>query len=168
MVNDDLIWAAAKVKPNQINRAELNLKNQGITYFAPKIKVTKRQATRFISKEQLFFPGYIFVRINLTGDDIRHVHATYGMGGVLMNHTNSPGVIPDAFIDTMMAHIHDGLLQSKPDFVPGQKLRIIHGPFAGLVAELIDSDADGRIRCLFDVLSGKIEARMNISDVMRL
>jgi hypothetical protein len=42
MVKDDLIWAAAKVKPNQINRAELNLKNQGITYFAPKIKVTKR------------------------------------------------------------------------------------------------------------------------------
>lgn len=78
----------------------------------------------------MFFPGYIFVHINRTGEDVRHIHATYGLGGVLMNHTNTPGVIPDAFIDAMMAHIHDGLLQPKPDFVPGQKLRIIHDPFA--------------------------------------
>lgn len=61
------------MKQEQANKAEADLTQQGFDFLALKIKVTKRQQNRFISRLDLFFPGYIFVHIDTTTDDARKV-----------------------------------------------------------------------------------------------
>ena len=63
------IWSVVSIKPNQMSKAEANLRNQNFTYLAPKIEISKRQQNRFISKTELLFPGYIFVLIDADGGD---------------------------------------------------------------------------------------------------
>jgi transcriptional antiterminator RfaH len=159
------IWTAVSVKPNQAAKAEANLKQQGFNCLAPKIKVTQRQHNRFINATKLFFPGYIFVQIKLVTDDAWKVKSTYGVSN-LLSVGNEIGVIPDDFIGALI----DNELNLQPvhdrDLMPGQKVEITKGPFTGLVAELIQVDAAHRIRCLFDLMSGKITATLSKDELV--
>jgi len=55
-------WLVASFKVNEINRLEINLLKQNFEYYLPKI-ITKKINSN--PKEELLFPGYIFVNTNL-------------------------------------------------------------------------------------------------------
>jgi len=55
-------WLIALYKSNEVKRLESNLLNQNFDYYLPKITTKK---INFSSKEEILFPGYIFVNINL-------------------------------------------------------------------------------------------------------
>ena len=160
-------WAAVNVKPNQANKAEANLKRQGFDFYAPRIKVTKRQQNRFINWLDLFFPGYIFVHIDTTTDDARTVRSTYGISNIV-RVGDRIGALPDAFIEEMRSRMHEMHNQASVDLAPGQKVEIARGPFAGLVADLIQVDANQRVKCLFDLISGKVSVSIAANDLILL
>jgi len=164
-LSTDKIWAAVNVKPNQANKAEANLMQQGFDFLAPRIKVTKRQQNRFINRLDLFFPGYIFVHIDTTTDDARKVRSTYGVSNIV-RVGDRIGALPDAFIEVMRNSTHEMHNQASVDLTPGQKVEIARGPFAGLVAELIRVDANQRVKCLFDLISGKVSVSLAAEDLI--
>jgi transcriptional antiterminator RfaH len=166
-LSSDKIWAAVNVKPNQANKAEANLMRQGLVIFAPRIKITKRQQNRFIHRFDLFFPGYIFVHIDTTTDDARKVRSTYGVSNIVRVGDNI-GALPDAFIEAMRNSTHEMHNQASVDLTPGQKVEIVSGPFAGLVAELIKVDANQRVKCLFGLISGKVSVSLAANDLILL
>ena len=55
-------WLVATYKTNEIKRLESNLSNQKFDYYLPKISVKKTNSN---TKEEVLFPGYIFVNTNL-------------------------------------------------------------------------------------------------------
>lgn len=165
--NSKKIWAAVSVKPNQVNKAETNLSQQGFNYLAPKTKVTKRQQNRFISKMNLFFPGYIFVQINEDADDVRKVSSTYGVSN-MVKVGNRLGSVPDAFIDGLKTINDDNKIGSTKNLKTGQKIEIVGGAFSGLAAELIRVDSATRVRCLFDLINGKVSASVLIDDLITI
>ena len=163
--SDKKIWAAVSLKPNQANKAETNLKRQGIDYLAPKIRVTKRQQNRFIDKINLFFPGYIFVHIDLNSDDCRKVNSTYGISHIVKVR-DQIGRIPDEFIETINSTfegVNDLCISA---LKPGDNVEIVRGPFAGLIAEIIRTDSASRLKCLFSLLEGKVGVSINSEDVI--
>jgi len=164
-LSTDKIWAAVNVKPNQANKAEANLTQQGFDFFAPRIKVTKRQKNRFINRLDLFYPGYIFVHIDITTDDARKVRSTYGVSNIV-RVGGRIGALPDAFIEAMRNCTQEIHNQASVDLIPGQKVEIARGPFAGLVAELISIDANHRVKCLFDLISGKVSVSLAPEDLI--
>lgn len=159
------IWAAVRLRPNQINKAEANLQRQGLDYLAPKIKVTKRQQNRFLSKITLLFPGYMFVNIDLTSDDLRKVNSTYGISHVV-KVGGQIGKVPDQFIDALKSADKQVRSASKSALQSGDKVEVVHGPFAGLIAEVIRAEAEGRLRVLFDLLENKIKGSVSLNDVV--
>ena len=54
-------WLIASFKVNEVKRVEINLLNQKFEYYLPKI-ITKKINSN--PKEELLFPGYIFVNIS--------------------------------------------------------------------------------------------------------
>jgi transcription antitermination factor NusG len=51
-------WLIASYKSNQVKRLESNLANQNFDFYSPKITIKKINSN---SKEEVLFPGYIFV-----------------------------------------------------------------------------------------------------------
>jgi len=166
-LSSDKIWAAVNVKPNQAKKAEANLMRQGLDILAPRIKITKRQQNRFIHRFDLFFPGYIFVHIDTTTDDARKVRSTYGVSNIV-RVGDRIGALPDTFIEAIRSRTHEMHYQASVDLTPGQKVEIARGPFAGLVADLIQVDANQRVKCLFDLISGKVSVSLDANDLILL
>ena len=164
-LSTDKIWAAVNVKPNQANKAEANLTQQGFDFLAPRINVTKRQQNRFINRLDLFFPGYIFVQIDTATDDAQKVRSTYGVSNIV-RVGDRIGALPDAFIEAMRNSTHEIHNQASLDLTLGHKVEIARGPFAGLVAELIRIDANHRVKCLFDLISGKVSVLHAAEDLI--
>lgn len=157
------IWTAISVKPNQGNKAERNLEQQGFCYFAPKIKLKKRSNNRLVKKIKLMFPGYMFVHIGTDGEDVRKINSTIGVSNII-KIGGQIGVIPDAFIDNLQARVNDDVIFSDNDLTPGQKVEVIKGPFVGLIAELVRMDSTKRVQCLFDLISGRVYGYVAIED----
>lgn len=166
-LSSDKIWAAVNVKPNQANKAEANLMRQGLVIFAPRIKITKRQQNRFIHRFDLFFPGYIFVQIDTATNDARRVHSTYGVSSIV-RVGDRIGALPDTFIEAIRSGTHEMHNQASVDLTPRQKVEIARGPFAGLVVDLIRVDANQRVKCLFDLISGKVSVSLAANDLILL
>ena len=154
------IWAAVSLKPNQIYKAEVNLKRQEIDFLAPKIKVTKRQQNRFIHKINLLFPGYIFVHIDLATDDQRKVQSTYGVSQIL-KVGGQIGTLPKNFIEELKTAKLDAPQIYAGDLKPGDNIEILRGPFAGLIAKLIELDCQNRLKCLFILPSSILNKHFN-------
>jgi len=159
------IWAAVSLKPNQTHKAEANLKRQEIDFLAPKIIVTKRQHNRFINKINLLFPGYIFVNIDLSTDDPRKVQSTYGVSQIL-KVGGQIGTLPKNFIEELKSAKLDVPQTCEVGLKPGDNIEIIRGPFAGLIAKITELDSQNRLKCLFNILQGKINMSMNGKDVV--
>lgn len=148
-----LNWVAAQIKPNMLNKSRQNLDNQAFEYFVPRRLETVKSGNRFRRVERLLFPGYIFVRCDIHSQDIRTLNATMGLSRVVTGLGSGPGIIPDAFVDALIvACDHGGLL--KDQVTAGQKVRFVDGPFVGMVGEVMSADANGRLRILFDLISG--------------
>ena len=138
---------------------------QKFNFFAPRIKVTKRQQNRFIDKIDLLFPGYIFVLIDEDTDDARKVRSTYGVSNIL-RIGNRFGSVPVKFIDELKANFDQKKNGSINAIAIGQKVEMVRGPFSGLVAELIQIDSASRVKCLFDLISGKVRASVLMEDLI--
>ena len=165
--NSKIKWVAVSVKPNQATKAEVNLSQQGFNYLAPKIKVTTRQKNRFFSKMNLFFPGYIFVQIDEETNDARKVNSTYGVSSIV-RVGNQLGSVPAPFIDGLKAIDDENSSVSLNTIEIGQTVEIVRGPFSGLVAELTRVDSSTRVKCLFDLIAGKVSASVLIDDLIAI
>lgn len=159
------IWATVSIKPNQTYIAEANLRRQEINFLAPKIKVTKRQHNRFINKINLLFPGYIFVHIDLSTDDQRKVQSTYGISHIL-KVGRQIGTLPKNFIEELKTAKVNVPETGAGALKPGDNIEIINGPFAGLIAKISKLNSQGRLKCLFNILEGKINVSIDAKDVM--
>ena len=71
-------WIIATYKTNEINRLERNLLNQKFDYYLPKI--TKKKINSKL-KEELLFPGYVFVNIGL--DNYAALKYTLGIRNII-------------------------------------------------------------------------------------
>ena len=56
-------WLIARYKAKELKKLESNLLNQKFGYYPPKITTKKINSK---SKEEILFPGYIFVNIELS------------------------------------------------------------------------------------------------------
>lgn len=76
------------------------------------------------------------------------------------------GALPNAFIEAMRSSTHEIHNQASVDLTPRQKVEIARGPFAGLVAELIRADDKQRVKCLFDLIFGKVSVLLAAEDLI--
>lgn len=159
------IWAAVSLKPNQSNKAEANLSQQGFNYLCPKIKVTKRKKDKFINKIELLFPGYLFVQIDLDSGDARKVQSTCGVSNII-KFGSQIGVVPNAFLSDLVASSDFKNSINLETLMPGQQIKITKGPFSGLIGKLSQVDTSTRVKCLFNLMSGTISTSILKEDLI--
>ena len=160
---DDRRWYVVRCHAGQEARAERHLVNQSFVTFLPRIERSVRHARRIGVVHAALFPGYLFVRLDLERQRWRHINATYGAKGLVMQGER-PAAVPPGIVESIMALTRPGgLVDFTPALVPGAAVRIVAGPLAGTIAELAACDARGRVDLLLDIMGQEVRVRSRAS-----
>lgn len=126
-----LHWYALHVKPHKERPVHNLLKANEIEVFYPYLKV--KPVNPRSKKERPFFPGYMFVRVDLEEagtNALRWTEGTYG----LVSFGGEPVPVPENMINELkrrMENIEEAGGLVFEDLKEGDKVRITGGPFEG-------------------------------------
>ncbi len=148
-------WYAVQCQPHREQIAASHLTDQAFKVFLPCRERARRHARRIETVRRPFFPGYLFVSLDLAVARWRSINGTCGVVR-LVAHGDHPSAAPSGVIEALMeACNEDGVLSWRPDLKPGQKVRILIGPFVDLIGELDRMTDAGRVAVLLDLLGGR-------------
>ena len=145
-------WYAVKCQPNREAIAAAHLSNQDFCVFLPRGQRVRRHARKIDLVLAPFFPGYLFVRLDLTRDRWRCVNSTHGVSNLVMRGA-VPAAAPAGIIEQLQARCDArGVLDMDAPLRPGQPVRILTGALADFVGELERQEADDRVHALLTIL----------------
>jgi transcriptional antiterminator RfaH len=145
-------WAAAQLQPHRDRLALHCLHQAGFETYAPRLREQQTVRGRKVTRTPLLFPGYLFVRIELQW---RAAQWSPGVVRVVLDGA-SPARVPDAVIAEIRSRERNGLVElpRPPRFKPGARVRILHGPFIGLVGLYAGMKPRERVEVLLAILGG--------------
>jgi len=153
--DDHRRWYAVQCQPHRERGAAIHLANQDFQVFLPCREKTRRHARKIETVRVPFFPGYLFVELDLTRDRWRSVNGTFGVSRLVMQG-EWPAPAPRGVIEALRDTCDEsGLLRWQADLTLGQPVRVLTGPFTDFIGELDQLSDTGRVRVLLDILGGR-------------
>lgn len=160
-------WCLVHVKTRREHEAERHLLRQGFEVFLPKTWKTIRHARRSTVEKRAYFPGYLFVDLDLDQDQWRPINSTVGvLRMVTIDH--APAAAPPGLVETLMSAINDeGVVAITPEWRVGERVRIVGGAFTDQIAT-IDAlpDAD-RVRVLLELMQTPIPVELRRDQISK-
>ena len=155
-------WFAVQCKAHREHGAAIQLHNQRFRVFLPLREKTWRHSRRIEVRRVPFFPGYLFVALDLDQDQWRSVNGTIGVQRLVTPCGETrPVPLPRGVVEAWRNETDDqGCLRCAEPLRAGQAVRIQSGPFGDRLGELVDLDDAGRVRVLIELLGGQIPVTM--------
>ncbi len=150
----ELKWYALHVKPHKERIVYKQLQADELELFFPSVRVKPKNPRA--AKIRPFFPGYLFVQLNLEEMGQNSLRWTPGVHG-LVEVGGAPAVVPDKLIVELRNRLEAiniaGGLQYN-ELKKGDAVRVVDGPFAGYEG-IFDGKLSGkdRVRVLMAFLS---------------
>lgn len=152
------MWYVVQYKANQGDRARENLTNQGVNCFYPTIPVQRRKSGRRIQSDEALFPGYMFIELSQLDLAWSKIRSTRGVLRIV-EFAGKPAEVDSALVCSI--HERVGSFLAKPDFEPGQSVRVLDGPFEGLGAIFQSSDGSERALILLNLMQRECRVRIS-------
>jgi transcriptional antiterminator RfaH len=149
-------WFAVQCQPHRERGAAAHLEYQGFSIFLPCREKNRRHARKIETVRVPFFPGYLFIRLDLERDRWRCINGTFGVVRVVTQGERpapAPRGIVEALIDVCG---EEGLIRLQTNLTIGQRVRVAIGPFADFIGELDQLSDAGRVRVLIDLMGGRV------------
>lgn len=157
-------WYVAQTRPRDEALARRHLANQDFVSFCPTIKRVLSSGIRRAERFEAFFPGYVFVQLDLERQRWRSVNGTIGILRLVgFGDTGHaiPVPLPIDFVEQLQARSgENGEMRFADELVPGQTVRVIGGPFHQMCGELGSLDGLGRVTVLLDIVAKQTRVRM--------
>ena len=161
-------WYCLRSRRKQEHVASVHVKLLGkIPVFCPRIRF--RRPTRSgsaVNVTEALFPGYFFARFSLR-EMLPQVRSAHGVSGVVRFGHWYP-MIEDSVIEELRAETEGGAVRElTPDLMPGDRVRLVVGPLAGLEAVITHVlSGSERVRLLLEFLGGETLAEASSKDVI--
>jgi transcriptional antiterminator RfaH len=157
-------WCAAQLQPGRDGLALYFLRQGGFLTYAPRFREPRTVRGRKVVRTPLLFPNYAFVLIELQW------HAVRWSPGVVRLVTNGgvPAAVPAAVIAALRARERDDLIElpaRPPTFRPGDQVRVLQGPFAGLTGLYYGQKPRDRVAVLLQLLGGRQRTELPASAI---
>lgn len=159
-------WYAIQTKPRQEEVARVNLERQGFQVYLPRIQLKKRRSHQWQVVIEPLFPGYLFLNVDLDHDNIAPVRSTIGVRAMVRFGVERVAV-PDEVIEYLQQREPAGSsdVDSSNPFKPGDRVRILSGPFGGLEAVYEMNRSDDRVLLLIEFLGRQSRVKVAVDDV---
>ena len=147
-------WAAAQLSPYRERLAEHCLRQVGFEVYLPRLRQTRIAHGRKVVATPPLFPGYAFVFIELQWHTARWAP---GVVRLVMVGDTTPAAVPDSVIEALKARERGGLIElpRRPRFRPGDRVRVLHGPFIGHIGLFAEMKPRERVEVLLGLLGGQ-------------
>ncbi len=149
-------WYVVQTKPRQELVAIENLERQGYLSYCPKIKLAKRRRQRWQQVVEPLFPRYLFVQLDIGEDDFAPIRSTVGVIGLVRFGSQTASISQQAISAIQMQEqcifAEDA---NHPTWKPGDVVKIIDGPFAGLSGVFEKDNSEERVIILLEMLGRK-------------
>jgi transcription elongation factor/antiterminator RfaH len=163
-------WYALNVKPHKERAVHQLLRAREVEVFFPTLTVKPKNPRA--AKVRPYFPGYMFVRIDLADLGTNALKWTPGTRG-LVAYGGEPAVVPRNLIQELKSRLAEieasgGLLLNS--LRQGDRVRILRGPFAGYEA-IFDMHLPGkqRVQVLLAFLSSHPQPmKLDHTDIEKL
>lgn len=153
-------WFAVRTLPRKEAIAALHLRRQGFRTFLPQIERAVRHPTRPMTAPVPFFPSYLFISLALNQDRWRSVNGTIGVQR-LVSFGDQPAPAPVGLIETLLSRASDdGLVRFDETFAPGAPVRIVGGPFDGLLGTFLKATDSERVSVLMTMLAREVTVKV--------
>tara|TARA_B100001057_G_C22843591_1_gene948106 strand:- start:1144 stop:1662 length:519 start_codon:yes stop_codon:yes gene_type:complete len=163
----DKKWLVAQIKPNSYDLAFRNLKRQGFATFLPKMKITTRKEKRFIYKDVLVFPGYMFVGVDPQDFNWTRINSTYGVSK-LLSYSDKPAEISRDLIITLKNRYQKDVHSSRKETLQkGDNIKFNSGPFVDLIAGIEALDGKNRIWVLLEAMGQKMKVKIQKTEKIK-
>ncbi|HXF81476.1 MAG TPA: transcription termination/antitermination protein NusG [bacterium] len=166
--DDGRAWYVLQTKPREESRviAHLGVRSSWVDVFLPLIEVVRRHARRRVIGLEPLFPGYLFLRMELTAATWNAVRWAPGARR-LLTAGEEPAAVPQELIDRIAARLEPlGFIRVGLPYRAGSRVRVRSGPFAGLegIFERPTSRRD-RVRVLLDILGRPTPLELDALDL---
>jgi len=149
-------WYLAHTLPRCEQKAQFHLKAQGFRTFSPEFLKTVRHARQLRTVRAPLFPSYVFVVLDVNRDRWLSIRSTVGVSS-LFSCDGRPTPVPIGIVETLIGRTDESdLTRLDFDFIEGQSVRILTGPFADFVGRLKSLDSNSRVRVLLQIMGGEI------------
>lgn len=162
-------WYVIRAKPHRERVVHAQLSRQGMEVFFPSVKVNPVNPRA--ARERAYFPGYLFVHLDLEAvgaNTLRWLPAAVG----LLEFGGEPAIVPPALITQLKSRIASiqaagGLVLA--DLVHGDVVKITSGPFTGYEA-IFDLRLKGsdRVRVLLELLRRQVSVEIDAGSLRKL
>lgn len=159
----DLDWYLIHTKPARETTATEHLERQGFETFLPRTRRQIRRAGRWRERIEAMFPRYLFVRLDTEEDDWASIHSTLGVSR-LVRFGNRPAVAPIDLIESLRSSANaDSIvsIETAAGFEPGQRVRVMDGPLAGIEGIIQAKSTRERVDLLLAVVGQGSSARIS-------
>lgn len=161
-------WYAASVFPGKEHVAERHLRIQGFQPFVPRCEKTVRHARRLETRVAAYFPGYMFIALDVALQRWRSINGTFGVRSLVMQG-DRPLPVPSGLVERFIALTgRRGLLDFSGGLAAGASVRILSGPFAEMIGRLDRLDPAGRARVLIAIMNGEIPVDLDTRDLVAI
>lgn len=126
-------WYAISSKPHKEQIIYTQLDEKGLDVFYPRLRV--KPVNPRSSKIRPYFPGYLFVHVDLNACGTNLFQWLPGANG-LVTFGDQPSIVPKELIESLCNRLGPSGLYEEPTptFQPGDKVEIQSGLFAGYEA----------------------------------
>lgn len=158
-------WAVVSTHSHKEQLALDHLSRQNFEAYCPRIRKRISHARRVLNVERPLFPGYVFVRVAASRDQWRPIQSTIGVRA-LVRFGNHLGLLDEDFIASLRARERDGVVVAPEiPYQPGQRVKLVGGPFEGVTATILSIGENDRIVVLMDLLRNSVRATVSQNSV---
>lgn len=161
-------WYLIHTKIRQERIALENLERQGYHCFLPLIRAEKVRRGKLELVQEALFPRYLFIRLDtgLEAQSWAPIRSTLGVTR-LVTFGQTPAKIDEDLVAELRARSASAEIELR-QFVPGDKVLVNEGAFAGLEAVYHMADGEGRVMVLLNILSKDVKMTVSPANIRKV
>jgi transcription antitermination factor NusG len=158
-------WYVLHTKSRFENVVHEGLAKKSIEVFLPKVLIRSRRVDRKVMLRIPLFPGYLFVKSDLTPG--RHIEIVKTAGAVrLVGNKSGPIPVPSETVESLkIMTAGDGKILTGTAFTQGDPVIVVRGPFEGVIGTFARYGKSGRVIVNIDALGQFASVEVDEEDI---
>jgi transcription elongation factor/antiterminator RfaH len=158
-------WYVLHTKSRFENVVNEGLIKKSIEVFLPKVRVRSKRRDRKVMIRVPLFPGYLFVKTDLA--PYEHIEIVKTVGAVrLIGNKDGPIPVPSETVQSLKIMVKgSNTVSTGTRFRKGDRVMVVHGPFAGVVGTFARYRGKGRVIVNIEALGQFAGVDVNEEDI---